>query len=78
MFNGITKCKLYETYSDLTVNVALHQLQLIQNFDQIAICFIKSNCSTGQKFEPTAVENHSQVMKVQGDKIKHTYNPIRL
>ena len=51
--------------------LSMHQLQFIQNFDQIAICFIKSNCSTGQKFEPTAVENHSQVMKVQGDKITY-------
>ena len=38
-------------YSDLTVSVALRQLQLIQNFDQIAICFIKPNCSTGQNIE---------------------------
>ena len=38
-------------YSDLTVSVALKQLQLIKKSDQIAICFIKSNCSTGQKFE---------------------------
>ena len=66
------------SYSDLTVRVAIHQLQLIQNSDQIAICFIKSNCSTGQKFELTAAENHGQGVKVQGDKIKHTYNPIRL
>ena len=41
-------------YCDLTVSVALHQLQLIQNSDQIAICFIKPNCSTGQKFKQTA------------------------
>ena len=61
----------------MTVSVALHQLQLIQNSDQTAICFIKSNCSTGQKFEQTAVENQSQVMKVQGDIIKHSYNFIR-
>ena len=44
---------MLEFYSDLTVSVAIHQLQLIQNFDPIAICFIKSNCSTGQKFEQT-------------------------
>jgi len=42
---------MLRSYSELTVSVALHQLQFIQNFDQIAICFIKSNCSTGQNIE---------------------------
>ena len=43
--------KIDFNYSDLTVSVAIQQLQLIQNFDQIAICFTKQNCTTGQNIE---------------------------
>lgn len=46
--------------------------------EQIAFCFIKWNCSNWSGMCINCCWKPHQIMKVQVDKIKHTYNPIRL